>query len=188
MRRIRATLAFGLAALLAIVFVPGQPEVTQPSITQPAVPSYLHDVHSDSTAPRFVIMDDYIREYLAKEWDKHLTDTLKLERGYCLRWQYDIWAHEKAYRITQIAPADSVDAQSSSISFVCPKGKDVAEIHIHPAQTCINGKCWDGGPYAWQCLPSDTDREYLVWANQPFGMVQCTREGSVFYFPLGDNR
>lgn len=182
MRRILTLLAFGLAGIAGFLLVPDRATPTYTST------SAFATQRADSTGPRFVIMDDYIREYLAQEWDKHLTDTLKLERGYCLRWQYDIWAHEKAYRITQIAPADSVDAQPSSISFFCLPGKNVAEIHIHPAQSCINGKCWDGGPYAWQCAPSDMDREYLVWANQPFGMVQCTREGSVFYFPMGDNR
>jgi hypothetical protein len=145
--------------------------------------------NTDTVKPRFVIMDDYIREMLAVDWDKHQKDSPKLERGYCLRWQYDIWAGEIAYRITQITEPDSVlMVGTSSIDFKCRAYPNLAEIHVHPATTCINGYCWDEGPYARQCAPSDADRRYLVWAGQPLGMVQCSREGSVFYFPMGDNR
>lgn len=145
-------------------------------------------------APRLVIMDDYIRTILAKDWDAHAGDKNKLERAYCLRWQYDIWAGEKAYRVTQIFAPDSVNADESSIYFACPKEPDIAELHVHPPQTCAEDRitgvldCWDGGPYAWQCLPSDADRDFVRYVKQPFGMVQCTREGTVFYFATGDNR
>jgi hypothetical protein len=143
--------------------------------------------------PRFVVLDDYIRDFLAKEWDKHLNDPIKLERAFCLRWQYDVWAGEPAYRVTQISNADSADATPNSISFVCPTGNDVAEIHIHPNQTCIEDRldilqCWDGGPYSHQCLPSDADRAYVTYVHQEFGMVQCSRDATVFYFAAGDNR
>lgn len=144
--------------------------------------------------PRLVIMDDYIRAILIKDWDAHLHDKIKLERAYCLRWQYDIWAGEKAYRVTQIFAPDSVDADEHSIYFVCPKDADIAELHVHPQQTCVEDRitgaldCWDGGPYAWQCLPSDDDRERTKWLDHPFDYVQCTREGVVFYFAAGDKR
>lgn len=149
--------------------------------------------HNDSLEvrlPRFVVVDDYVREILRRDWDAHVHDAVKLERAYCLGWQYDIWAHEKAYRVTQIMPADSADATPSSISFVCPPNWVMlrSEVHIHPAQTCINGECWDGGPYAWQCLPSDADRAWLNRLSEPFGIVQCDRNALVFYFPLGDPR
>lgn len=144
--------------------------------------------------PRFVVLDDYVRDKLSAEWDKHAHEQVKLERAFCLGWQYDIWAGEVAYRVTQISDADSVEATVNSVRFVCPQGDRIAEVHIHPDQTCIESRttgilnCWDGGPYAHQCLPSDADRRYLSWVKQPFGIVQCTREGTVFYFPMGDNR
>jgi hypothetical protein len=143
--------------------------------------------------PRFVIMDDYIRAQLAADWDAHSKDHIKLERAYCLRYQYDVWAGEVAYRVTQISKPDSVtDADPSSILFYCPAGTQ-AEIHIHPQQTCVEKKdesyvCWDGGPYANQCLPSEADRYRVTWLKEEFGMVQCGRESTVFYFGTGDNR
>lgn len=146
-------------------------------------------VFSDTVyRPRFVVVDDYIRDELAADWDAHANDPIKMERAYCLGWQYDIWASEVAYRVTQIMPATKIKASVDEIYFECPKGTRVAEIHIHPNQTCVDGVCWDGGPYSHQCLPSDADRAYLNWAKQPFGMVQCSRDATVFYFPLGDNR
>jgi uncharacterized Fe-S cluster protein YjdI len=186
MRRIIIMLWFGALAALGIESLPNkhvEPATTTLTFTVP-----VQRQQTDSTAPRFVVLDDYIREYLGEEWDKHAGDTIKLERGYCVRWQYDIWAREKAYRVTQIFPAEVLEAQPSEIVFSCPPGKNGAEIHVHPPQTCINGDCWNGGPYAWQCLPSDADRNYLLWAMQPFGLVQCDRNAIRFYFPMGDNR
>lgn len=138
--------------------------------------------------PRFVIMDDYIRAILIKDWDAHKFDKPLLERGYCLKYQLDFWADGITYRVTQISAGKHPDADVQSIAFDCEPGD--AELHVHPAQTCFTaqGPCWAGGPYGYQCAPSDQDREYLVAAKQVFGMVQCTREGTVFYFAPGDNR
>lgn len=137
---------------------------------------------------RFAILDDYIRDQLAADWDLHKGDQPKMERAYCLGWQYDIWAGEIAYRVTQITSPDSVHAGPTGIRFSC-FGKfpgHMAELHIHPSQTCLgNGPpCWDGGPYAFQCLASDNDRLGITNAHYPFGMVQCSREGVVAYFPF----
>lgn len=138
--------------------------------------------------PRFVILDDYIRVILSKDWDAHAKDVPLLERGYCIKYQLDFWADEIAYRVTQISKPKTEDADVFSIDFLCEPGD--AEIHVHPPQTCYDaaGPCWSGGPYAYQCLPSDSDRRYLIAVKQTFGMVQCSREAVVFYFPMGDNR
>lgn len=177
--------AIGLLAIVGVWLMPGR---VAPDYQPYRVVHFEGKQQKDSVRPRFVIMDDYVREYLAAEWDKHKTDSLQIERGYCIRWQYDIWARELAYRVTQIDTAETIAADPSSIDFICPTSRNMAEIHIHPATTCIKGYCWNEGPYARQCAPSDEDRKYLIWAGQPFGMVQCDTRAFVYYFPMGDNR
>lgn len=135
--------------------------------------------------PRYAIMDDYVRERLGREWDAHLTDRPMLERGFCLAWQLDEWAGEPAFRVTQIARPDSVEATVSTIHFVCPKGTNVVELHVHPPQSCVDDQlCWAGGTYAYQCLPSELDINYLnAHPQQAFAMVQCDRHAIIAYFP-----
>jgi hypothetical protein len=136
---------------------------------------------------RFAIMDDHVRDTLIAAWDKMTkSDTTLLEYGFCLKWQYDIWAGEKAYRATQISRPTNMVSNWIGTSYTCPKGDRVAEVHIHPPQTCADEEgtdCWRGGPYAYQCLPSDQDQRYLLYSGQAFGFVQCSREGIVAYFP-----
>lgn len=156
-------------------------------------PVFAAHVHAQDTLPRprFVVMDDYIRDSLAADWDRHAGDRVILERGYCLGYQLDLWANELSYRVTQISMPDSAfGAGPSGISFTCI-GKypgHLAELHVHPPQTCMTmtGQCWTSGPYAWQCLPSDQDQLHVDWIGQQFGMVQCSREGIVFY--LADSK
>ena len=137
---------------------------------------------------RFVTMDDYIREQLARDWDAHAADWPQLERAYCLGWQYDFFADGLSYRVTQITEPDSVKASVSGIVFSC-EGKfpgHMAELHIHPATSCLTqyGPCFKGGIYAYQCLPSDQDRRWLDNRDdQPFSMIQCSREATVFFLP-----
>ncbi|MGN6206001.1 MAG: hypothetical protein ACTHNC_13930 [Humibacter sp.] len=140
------------------------------------------------THPRFVVWDDYIRDKLAHDWDAHETDGIALERAYCVRWQMDIFAGEWAYRITQIEAPDTVRfATPSSVSFTCRPGVNVATVHVHPFSTCLSGTdCVRGGPYGGQCFPSDQDREFIKWRGDPFGVVQCARDGLVPYWPAGE--
>jgi hypothetical protein len=132
-------------------------------------------------------MDDYVRDVLAADWDAHSKDHKLLERGYCLGYQLDFWAGELAYRITQISSPDSVAAESSSIRFSCV-GKfpgHLAELHVHPASSCLgpDGPCFPRGPYAWQCKESDQDTRWLDWSGQPFSMIQCSREATIYWLP-----
>lgn len=141
---------------------------------------------------RFVVMDDYVRDGLSKDWDAHVKDSVLLERGYCLGYQLDFWAGEIAYRVTQISAPDSVSAGSSSIRFSC-EGKfpgRLAELHVHPATSCLSsdGPCFRGGPYAWQCKESDQDARWLAGKGQPFSMIQCSREGVVYFLPPNSAR
>ena len=134
---------------------------------------------------RFVVLDDYVRDILARDWDAHSRDTVLLERGYCLGYQLDFWAGEIAYRVTQISAADSVSADSSSISFSCT-GKftgHLAELHVHPPTSCLGayGPCFRGGPYAFQCKESDQDLRWLAGKRQPFAMIQCSREAVIYF-------
>lgn len=149
--------------------------------------SLVASVASAQQPVRFVVMDDYIRDQLAADWDLHKNDPVILERGYCLGWQYDVWAGEVAYRVTQISSPAKVDASPIAIGFDCT-GKypgHLAELHVHPNQTCIRfGPCFANGPYAWQCQPSDRDKEWLQGKGEPFSMVQCSREATVYWLPL----
>ena len=144
-------------------------------------------VNSDSLPRvRFVIMDDYIRQKLASDWDRHLNDHPIKERAYCLRYQLDIWAGEVSYRVTQLADADTViEADRTGIQFKCNPGVNVAELHVHPDQTCLtdDGPCWPGGPYSHQCIPSDADVRRLEHYGYKFSMVQCARDAEIFYWP-----
>jgi len=145
------------------------------------------DSVSDSLPPiRFVILDDYIRERLANDWDAHKNDRPLTERAYCLKWQLDIWAGEVAYRVTEISEPDSVaESDRTGILFFCKQGPNVAELHIHPDQTCISddGPCWPDGPYSHQCIPSDADVRRLRHYEYKFSMIQCARDAEIFYWP-----
>lgn len=136
--------------------------------------------------PRFAIMDDYVRERLAAEWrTAQEGKAVQRERAYCLRYQLDIWAGEPAYRVTQIDTAHMIDATVQSASFTCPEGPDRAQLHVHPNHTCVSitGPCWKSGPYAWQCLPSDQDKLWLLSTGDAFSMVQCDEHAIVAFFP-----
>jgi len=157
---------FAVLALLALArfVIPA----AQPDGTAVAV----HVQH----APRFVIVDDYIRDFIAADWDAHANDAIPLERAYCLRWQLDEFAGEWAYRVTQVSMPDSVHAGVSSISFACPKGPNTATAHVHPNSSCLSETdCIPGSSYAHQCFASDQDYRFLEWKEEPFGLVVCDR-------------
>jgi hypothetical protein len=155
-----------------------QAQVVQPPITfmqtQPAI--------------TFIVMDDYVRDYLAAEWDLHAHDNPKLERGYCLGWQLDNVGGQLVYRITQVSPATNQVATPESIDFTCKdRYAQLSELHVHPWQTCARTKagdvyCFSGGSFAAQCKESPDDRRYLSHTSQPFHMVQCGRDGIIWYF------
>lgn len=140
---------------------------------------------AQETKPRFAIMDDYVRQILIDDWDLHAKDTIILERGYCLQYQLDFWGQEIAYRVTQIARAKVVESGPGYIAFECPKGPNRAELHVHPATSCLgrNGPCFPGGVYAYQCIESDTDSRNLSYKGQAFGMIQCSREAVIAFWP-----
>lgn len=134
--------------------------------------------------PRFAIMDDYVRQMLIDDWDLHAKDSVILERGYCLQYQLDFWGGELAYRVTQIARATPKRSGPNGISFDCPKGPLRAALHIHPPNSCLGDDvCFPGGPYAWQCLSSATDDRSLDWSGDAFGMIQCSREAVISFWP-----
>jgi hypothetical protein len=133
--------------------------------------------------PRFVVVDDYIRDFIAADWDAHEHDAIPLERAYCLRWQLDEFAGEFAYRVTQISLPDSIHATPSSISFSCPKGPNTATAHAHPSTTCVSDtECIRGGSYARQCFASDQDYRFLTYTGEPFGLVVCDRFALVPFY------
>lgn len=161
------------AVALVLVFVLARVTLT-PLPSEPA-PSVQR--------PRFVVLDDYIREALAKDWERHATDTPILERIYCVRYQRDYWAGESAYRVTELVAGDSVRNEPTRSYIACPRGFGNAVLHTHPPQTCDQTQCYPSGPYSYQCLPSDDDRAFLLWRGDEFGLVQCDTRAVVSYFP-----
>lgn len=147
-----------------------------------------HESVDESTvadAPRYAIMDDYVRAFLATEWDTHAHDPVISERAYCVRWQRDFWAREEVWRVTQIQPATDVTAGASWVAFTCPSEPDVTSLHVHPAQTCASDSdCWPGGVYGYQCMPSDLDVHSLTMSGAPFALLQCDRNAVITYLPL----
>jgi hypothetical protein len=146
--------------------------------TTPVFAQYHH--------PRYVVVEDAVRDYLAREWDRHLVEVPMTEHGHCLRWDLVSFAGETAYHVYAISKPESIMlAAASSIAFRCAPGPDVAEIHTHPPQSCMTetGPCVDGGWYAHQCFASPLDAAHLRWLGQAFGLVQCDRHALVFYFP-----
>lgn len=133
--------------------------------------------------PRFVVLDDYVRDTLAVEWRKHLHDDPITERIYCVRYQRDYWAGEPAYRVTRLLPGDSTWGTPTHSYTVCPKGFGNAVIHSHPPTTCDPFGCYPEGPYSYQCLPSDDDKAFRAWRGDEFGLVICDEHAVVTYWP-----
>lgn len=174
-----------LIALLCATALPAQTPVSPRDSSIAAFGKDLQALN-DSVAvkPRFAIMDDYVRDFLSADWDKHSKDPQQNERAFCLRYQLDVWAGEPAYRVTQIENAAVSDSTVASIVFSCPRGPGRATLHVHPNTTCFrDGYCFIGGPYAWQCLESDTDTRTLNHSGDAFGMIQCSREAVITFWP-----
>lgn len=135
--------------------------------------------------PRFVVVEDGVRDWLAYEWDAHLTDWPMIERARCLRWDIVPFAGETAYRVYAAGMPDTIrKAAQGGVNFSCPKVPNTATVHTHHPQTCesITGPCLRGGLYAWQCFASDRDRDYVRRMGHAFGMVQCDRNALIFFF------
>lgn len=163
------------ALALVLVFLLARVTLTD----LPAPPS----ASSVTPRPRFVVLDDYIRDALAAEWERHAKDSPILERIYCVKYQRDYWAGEPAYRVTQIMAGDSAWGAPTHSYIVCPKGFGNAVIHTHPPTTCDPGGCYPNGPYSYQCLPSDDDIGFVRWRGDEFGLVQCDTRAVVTYWP-----
>ena len=132
-------------------------------------------------APRFVVLDQHVKNVLAADWDAHARDPAILERAYCLTYQKDVWVvpGEFVYRVTEIAPADSVEgAEPHRIAhFSCPTGPGQTIAHVHPNQSCISAtECVPGGWLGGQCYPSDVDRAVLQRMGSPFALIVCSRD------------
>lgn len=135
-------------------------------------------------APRYVILDQQVRDTLAADWDAHLADPAILERAYCLTYQRDVWViPEWIWRVTKVRPADEVKGATPSgiATFRCQPGETTA--HVHPAQTCLSDSdCINGGALAYQCFPSPIDLDFLQRSGQPFALVICDRNAYVPYW------
>lgn len=139
-------------------------------------------------AIRFGVVSPEVREQLAQDWDRHQYDDPYLERGFCGYIELGKWGGELAYIVTRVTQPDTVIGQPTNggIQFQC-KAWNSVPIHVHPPRNCPtkNGPCTKDGPYAYQCLASDTDRQMLNYFDFVFGVVQCERKALVTYWPVG---
>lgn len=143
-------------------------------------------VHQHTQA-RVVILDEHVREVLRRDWDAHAHDPVILERAYCVTFREDVWyTPDFVYRVTDIAPADSVEGQTphSIRSFYCSPEPNVTSLHLHPPQSCLSDtQCVDGGSLAWQCMASDVDRASLRRTGKPFALILCDRNAVISFYP-----
>jgi hypothetical protein len=132
--------------------------------------------------PRFVVIDSAVRARLAVEWDA--TNTMQPERGYCVAF---VKAREwgvPVYRVWAIERAKIVTSSQYRLTSECPNGSEVAFLHTHPPVTCFSRfNCELGGVDAYECFPSEIDQAALDESTDAFGLIQCSREAIVFYFP-----
>lgn len=171
--------ALALALVILLVHAVVSPAPVLRSQTE-TTPGY-------SPVPRYVVLDQHVRNVLTADWDAHAKDSAILERAYCVTFQKDVWViGEWVWRAVEIRVADSVEGQTphSIESFSCGEGKNVTTLHLHPAQTCISDtECANGGTLAWQCMPSDVDEQSLRRSGRPFALIQCDRNAVIAYWP-----
>ena len=148
------------------------------------LPLLPHNVEAQ-TSPHLVQFDNWVREYLAAEWDAHASDSVKFERGYCLTFQRDYVWGLPGYRVTKVDRAKVIDSTAYSIYFECPKGTE--SLHIHPAQTSYpDGSSEEMGPDSFECFPSGQDERALLASLDVFAVVQCDRRALIVYWPSPD--
>jgi len=138
---------------------------------------------SAQSPPHLVQFDNWVRDYLAAEWDAHAPDSVKYERAYCLTFQRDYVWGMAGYRVTKVDRAKVIDSTETAIYFECPRG--AASLHIHPAQTSYpDGTREDLGPDSYECFPSGQDERVLTASGDIFAVVQCDRRALIVYWPL----
>lgn len=135
------------------------------------------------TGPRYVILDQHVKDVLASDWRAHANDPAILERAYCVEYRKDVWViPEFVWRGISIRPADHVMGQTptSILALSCNPGEAV--LHVHPPQSCISDtECVPGGSLADQCFPSLTDRQSLNRSTEAWAAVQCDEHAVVFW-------
>lgn len=134
---------------------------------------------------RVVVLSNTARTVLAKDWDAHQGEPRQLERAFCVTYSVIEFAEETAYRVDSIEPAKIYESGPNGILFFCALGAHRAALHVHTPQSCYTeaGKCDDGGDYAFQCFPSDTDLRGLDGRGEPFGLIQCDRKAVIAFWP-----
>ena len=134
--------------------------------------------------PRFVVVDSVVRAQLAAVWDA--TNAAQSERGYCVGYTLGHQWGVPVYRVWAIEPAKVVASSQYGILSECPDAHGIAFLHTHPPVTCTDS-CRIGGVDAYECFPSELDQASLDESKEPFGLIQCSREAIVFFFPTRRN-
>lgn len=142
-----------------------------------------------------LIVDQHVRDTLAKLWNE--TDATQPERGYCVAWHGGIFPDKVlAIQLDRLVKPDTIlGANGYSVSFHCPPR--TVKLHTHTPVTCEGGApvrgqappvCAIGGIDAYQCFGSPGDILGLEAQGMPFGIVQCSREAFVMFFPRPPDR
>lgn len=139
-------------------------------------------------SPRYVAVEDGVRDWLARDWDAHLNEWPMLERGRCVEWRYTAFAGEVGYYVVGLTLPAQVDTVGPLVvGFQCPQGPNRSALHTHLPVSCdripSGVTCAREGKYAYFCAPSDQDRAWLRETGYPFGLIQCDRHAVVFFFP-----
>jgi hypothetical protein len=146
-----------------------------------AVPSSARDI-APAPPPHIVTVDPIVRELLAALWDD--STTTQPERAYCIAYVITTaWGHT-AYRVWAIAPAVTVAADPYHITADCPRGPNIALLHVHTPTTCdtTGRRCVIGGPDAYECFASEPDDLMLLESGDPFGLIQCDRRAIIAFY------
>lgn len=160
-----------------------QPPARDTSATERAAIEMYGQLHRQR---HLIQYDNWVREYLTAEWDKHTKDTLLMERAYCLTVQPDFVWGEYGWRGTKIEPATNLGVTAHSVDLpICPHPESQVIVHTHPDQTLYPDGTVEHakGADSNECEPSDQDIDYLTYVKHKFGVLQCDRRALVAYWP-----
>lgn len=144
---------------------------------------------AESQAFPVIMVDTSVRNRLAEEWEP--TNRYQHERGYCVTYSEDYvftWTGPViVYTLRSVTRAREENTTPNSIGrMACPTTPvPWVFLHVHPPTQCLTGDerdCEVGGPYAYQCFPSNTDMRTLNRSAMPFAVVQCDRSALVPYW------
>lgn len=136
-----------------------------------------------------VLVSPAVRVQLAASWD--LKNPMQRERAYCLsRDPLVAPGGDTAWVVLGAVRSTPISEDPYAVGFWCPDG--ASTLHVHTPTTCSHDElertlyptCAFGGADAWNCQPSEADKQSLAESGAPFALIQCDQKVIVAYFPL----